>query len=119
MDEDQRTEWTFGYGFGMAPYIFDWLYLNIDLTCNQLSKGEFTQAINLLNKAYVGLEVQPFDRIGIAFGITLNGHLTNNSYDGYYDIFTDYRPEIIKEQDYNNNTHLTMWWGFKGAIRFF
>jgi hypothetical protein len=118
-DEDRSTEWTFGYGFGMAPYIFDWLNLNIDLTCNQLSKGEFTQAINLLNKAYVGLEFQPFDRIGIAFGVTLNGHLTKNSYEGYYDIFTEYQPRIIKEHDYNNNTHLTMWWGFKGAIRFF
>ncbi len=118
-DVDRSTEWTFGYGFGTAPEIFDWLYLNFDLTCNQLNKGEFTRAINLLNKAYLGLEVQPFDRIGIAFGITLNGYLTKNSYDGYYDIFTDYRPEIIKEHNYNNNTHLTMWWGFKGAIRFF
>ncbi len=118
-DEDRSTEWTFGYGFGMAPYIFDWLNLNIELTCNQLSKGEFTPSINLLNTAYVRLEFQPFDRIGIAFGITLNGHLTKNSYDGYYDIFTDFQPEIIKEHDYNNNTHLTMWWGFKGAIRFF
>lgn len=118
-DTDRSTEWTFGYGFGTAPEIFDWLYLNFDLTCNQLNKGEFTRAINLLNKAYLGLEVQPFDRIGIAFGVTLNGYLTKNSYDGYYDIFTDYRPEIIKEHNYNNNTHLTMWWGFKGAIRFF
>lgn len=118
-DTDRSTEWTFGYGFGTAPQIFDWLYWNFDLTCNQLNKGEFTKAINLLNKAYLGLEVQPFDRIGIAFGITLNGYLTKNSYDGYYDIFTDYRPEIIKEHNYNNNTHLTMWWGFKGAIRFF
>lgn len=118
-DEDRSTEWTFGYGFGMAPYIFDWLSWNFDLTCNQLNKGEFTKAINLLNKAYVGLEVQPFDRIGIAFGVTLNGYLTKNSYDGYYDIFTDYRPEIIKEHEYNNNTRLVMWWGFKGAIRFF
>lgn len=118
-DEDRSTEWTFGYGFGTAPEIFDWLYLNFDFTCNQLSKGEFTKAINLLNKAYVGLEVQPFDRIGIAFGVTLNGYLTKNSYDGYYDIFTNYRPDIIKEHQYNNNTKLVMWWGFKGAIRFF
>lgn len=118
-DEDRSTEWTFGYGFGMAPYIFDWLYLNIDLTSNQLNKGEFTKAINLLNKLYVGLEVQPFDRIGFAFGVTLNGYLTKNSYDGYYDIFTNYRPEIIKDHQYNNNTRLQMWWGLKGAIRFF
>lgn len=118
-EEDRRTEWTFGYGFGMAPYIFDWLYLNIDLTSNQLSKGEFTKAINLLNKAYIGLEIQPFDRIGIAFGVTLNGYLTKDSYDGYYDIFTNYRPKIIKEHSYNNNTHLVMWWGYKAAIRFF
>lgn len=118
-DPARETEWTFGYGFGTAPDIFSWLNLNIDLTSNHLNKGEFMRELNLLNKLYVGLEIQPFDRIGIAFGVTLNGYLTDNAYDGYYDIFTNYRPDIIKEHDYNNGTHLMMWWGFKGAIRFF
>lgn len=118
-EEDRRTEWTIGYGFGIAPRLFNWLHLNVDLTSNQLSKGEFTPVINLLNKAYLGLEFQPFDQIGIALGVTLNGYLTKQSYNGYYDIFTNYRPEIIKEHSYNNNTHLVMWWGYKAAIRFF
>lgn len=119
-EEDSSTEWTFGYGFGFAPKLTRWLFLNFDITSNQYSKGKFTEAINLINKVYAGLEVQPARKFSIAFGITLNGYLTKNSYDGYTDIFNEeYRPEIIKEHNYNNGTNLKMWWGAKAAIRFF
>lgn len=115
-DEDRDTEWTFGYGFGTAPYIFDWLNLNIDLTVNQLNKGGVTGSMNLLNKAYFGLEIQPFDRIGFSFGVTLNAHIIKAS--NSYDIFTNYRPEFIKDREFNDK-RLMMWWGYKAAIRFF
>lgn len=117
--DDNDVEWTFGYGIGTAPRVLNWLYLNFDISTSQLSKGEFTDAINLLNKAYLGLEVQPAKKFSVALGITLNGYLTRTTYENYYDIFTDYKPRIILDHNYNNDLNLKMWWGFKAGVRFF
>jgi hypothetical protein len=118
-DSEGDVIWSVGYGFGTAPKLFRWLYLNFDITASQVSKGNFTEAINLLNKVYAGLEIQPAKKFSLAFGITLNGHVTNSTYDSYFDLFNNYRPEIINTHQYNNGTNLSMWWGYKVALRFF
>lgn len=113
------TFWTVGYGIGSAPKINRWLYLNFDLTANQVSKGRWTDAINLVNKLYGGVEVQVTRGVSLAAGVTLNGYVTKTNYEDYPYLFTDYIPHIFYEKTYEEEVNLKMWWGWKFGIRFF
>lgn len=115
---DGKTYWTAGYGIGTAPKLTNSLYLNFDLTSNQVNKGNWTNAVNLLNKLYGGVEFQAAKKLSLAAGVTLNGYVTDLSYDGYAPLFTDYTPHLINDHTYRNNINLKMWWGFKFGVRF-
>jgi hypothetical protein len=73
----------------------------------------------LLNKVYGGFDFQITKGFSITAGITLNGQLTDSTYDSYPEIFADYVPKIIEERTYSNDLNLKMWWGAKVGIRFF
>lgn len=117
-DQFENVFWTVGYGIGTAPRLTKWLYLNFDLTANQLSQGSFTPAVNLLNKLYMGFDFQIAKSFSITLGATLNGYVTDNAYTDYPPLFTDYIPNLIYEGDIGNQAHLQMWWGGKFGIRF-
>jgi hypothetical protein len=114
-----ETLWSFGYGIGTAPKISSNTYLNFDITSSQIVAGNSIEEINLLNKLYGGFDFQITRGFSITAGITLNGQLTDSTYDAYPDIFADYVPDIIEERTYSNNLNLKMWWGAKAGIRFF
>jgi hypothetical protein len=116
---NSRNYWSVGYGFGTAPKLTNWLSMNIDLTSNQVSYGNFTEAINLLNKFYVGFDVRLIKGVSVALGATLNGYLTDNNYHQYTSLFTDYKPKVFTDHTYNNNVNLKMWMGGKVGLRFF
>jgi hypothetical protein len=116
--EEDETFWTFGYGVGTAPRLTRWLNLNIDITTSQIVKGDNIEAINLLNKVFVGLEFEPAKKIGLALGVTLNGQVTDASYSQYPELFTDYTPDIRYDHTYSNDLNLKLWWGGKIGLRF-
>jgi hypothetical protein len=115
----KNNYWTFGYGLGTAPKLTPWLSMNIDVTSNQVSYGEFTQAINLLNKFYIGLDVRMTKGFSVALGATLNGYLTDTTYHGYTNLFTDYKPKVFSDHTFHNDINMKMWLGGKVALRFF
>ena len=117
--EDDQTYWTFGYGLGSAPRLSRTLSLNVDITSNQVVYGPSIEAINLINKLYVGLEFQAFKNMGLVFGVTLNGYVTDTTYDKYAPLFTDYVPHIISDRTYSNDLNMKMWLGGKIGVRFF
>jgi hypothetical protein len=116
--KQEETFWTFGYGIGTAPKLSRTLSLNIDLTANQVVYGKSIEAINMINKVYLGLEVQAFRYVGVTFGVTLNGYITDTTYDKYQPLFTDYTPHIITDKTYSNDINMKMWWGGKIGLRF-
>ncbi len=116
--EDEKTLWTFGYGIGTAPKISKWLYLNFDLTSNQIVHGKI-EKINLLNKLYTGLDFQIARNFSITAGVTLNAHITDPQYAGYPETFTDYTPNIVEERTFRDDLNMKMWWGGKVGVRFF
>ncbi|HMG92411.1 MAG TPA: STN domain-containing protein [Chryseolinea sp.] len=116
--EQDETFWTFGYGIGTAPRLTRWLNLNIDITTSQIVKGDNIEAINLLNKVFVGLEFEPAKKIGLAIGVTLNGQVTDATYTPYPELFTDYTPDIRYDHTYSNDLNLKVWWGGKVGLRF-
>jgi hypothetical protein len=116
--QENETVWTFGYGVGTAPRLSRKMFLNFDLTSNQIVQGNSIEAINLLNKLYVGFDYQAFTKMSLTFGATVNGLITKNSIDGYPPLFTDYQPEIFYDRDFGSDHNLKMWVGAKVGLRF-
>jgi len=117
-EKADQNFWTIGYGVGTAPKLTKWLSLNIDLTANQLSKGNFTKAVNMVNKIYLGLEAQVFPKASVFLGATLNAYVTDATFNNYTDIFSDYRPKIFYDKTYRNDINMKMWWGVRAGVRF-
>ncbi len=115
--EDQSF-WTFGYGIGTAPKLTKWLSLNVDITSSQIVYGKI-EKINLLNKAYTGLDFHLTKNFSVFGGITLNGQVTDRYYAEYPELFTHYEPSIIEERNLNDDLSLRMWLGGKVGVRFF
>jgi len=118
LGQTESNFWSVGYGLGTAPKLSKKLSLNVDLTANQVSDGNFTKAINLVNKFYAGLEWHIIPKASIFAGATLNGYVTDTTYRDYKDLFRGYRPTIFYEKTYGNNTNMKMWWSARVGIRF-
>ena len=115
--EDEFTLWSFGYGLGTMPKINRWLSLNVDVTSNQVVKGKI-EAINLLNKLYLGVDVKLAKKFSLTAGATLNAHVTEANYEFYPEIFTDYKPSIIYKHTTREDISVQWWWGAKIGLRF-
>ena len=66
---EEETYWTFGYGIGTSPKLTNWLNLSVDLTANQVVKGKTIDAVNLLNKLYLGVEIYPVKKVALTWGL--------------------------------------------------
>ena len=115
---DGQNVWTFGYGIGTAPKLTKWWYLNFDLTSQQVNKGSFTNELSLLNKLHAGFDFQVAKKFSITIGATLNGYLTKTTFTDYANLFTNYQPKIIRDQNISPDLNLKMWWGAKVGLRF-
>ncbi|RAW03443.1 hypothetical protein DQQ10_04980 [Pseudochryseolinea flava] len=118
LSEDVNV-WTFGYGVGTSPRLSNKFYLNIDVTANQIVADGNIDALNLLNKLYVGGEWRVSKNFGLAAGCTVNALVQETSYEGYPDIFPNLKPDIIEEHTYDNDRIMKMWFGAKVGLRFF
>jgi hypothetical protein len=110
--------WTFGYGLGTARKLSRWLHFNVDITSQHITKGNFTDALSLLNKVHVGLDWRLGKNFSIYTGATLNGYLTDTRYPDYPRLFYDYQPNLFYDQTIGAHTQLKMWLGGKVALRF-
>lgn len=115
---DEQTIWTFGYGVGSTARISRRLFFDIDITSNQIVAGNSLKALNLLNKVYLGLDIQLFRKLSLNVGATLNGHVTERGYDAYPELFTDYQPTLWVDRDVGRHHHFSMWLGGKVGLRF-
>jgi hypothetical protein len=115
---NDETLWTFGYGIGTAPRLSKKLFLNLDVTANQIMQGRAVDAVNLLNKVYLGVDFQMMKKLSLTAGATLNGYVTDNTFDGYSALFTDYKPHVFRNRDMGHDLNLKMWWGAKIGVRF-
>jgi hypothetical protein len=114
-----ETFWTFGYGIGTAPKLSPSLFLNLDLTSNQLVQGNSIEAINLINRFYFGIDIQIMKKASLAFGATVNAQVTDVTYEGYWETFTDYKPGIFYNRTHDDKINTRMWLGGKIGLRFF
>jgi hypothetical protein len=115
---NQDVTWAFGYGVGTSPRLGKKTFLNIEVSSEQLNKGN-VQALNLINKLYVGGEYQVAKRMALFAGPTLNFRVFDDSFDGHPDLFTYSNPQIRNENSYPENISSQWWWGFRAGFRFF
>lgn len=110
--------WSFGYGFGVAPKLSKRLFVNVDVTSNQLVKGN-VEALNLINKFYLGFDFQLTKKLSLTAGGTFNFRIYEAGFDNHAEVFTNYKHNIINEGIFANDTNYQLWWGAKVGIRFF
>lgn len=119
-DESNNPLWCIGYGFGSSIAISKRSSLTLNISSSQISRGDITPKMNLLNKGYLGLEVCLSKKISLTTGPELNALFQDPRYDEYPDIFTDFSPHIIyHEQTEEGNLDVQLWIGWKFGIRFF
>jgi hypothetical protein len=116
--KDQETLWSFGYGVGTAPRVSRKIFLNLDVTSNQVVHGNSIETLQLLNKLYIGFDYQAFRKVSLTFGGTLNGYVTERGFDQDESLFTHYHPDIFYTRDIGSRHNLKMWIGGKVGLRF-
>jgi hypothetical protein len=115
---NEDVTWAFGYGVGTSPRLGKKTFLNIEISSEQLNKGD-VQALNLINKLYVGGDYQVAKKLALFAGPTINFRVFDDSFDGHPDLFTYTNTRIRNENTYPENISSQWWWGFRAGFRFF
>ena len=117
-ETEPQVAWAFGYGVGTSPRLANNLFLNIEVSSEQMSKGN-VEALNLINRFYVGEEWQATPGFAIYAGPTINFRVYETDYDGHPELFTYTYPTIHNQKFYPENIGSQLWWGFRAGFRFF
>ena len=117
-EKADSVTWAFGYGVGTSPKLANRLFLNFELSSQQLIKGNI-QALNLINRAYLGLDYQFANKVGIYAGPSINLRVYDSTFSDHPDLFSYMDPKIISENDFQDDLKSQLWWGFRAGIRFF
>jgi hypothetical protein len=117
-EKADTTTWSFGYGLGVAPKLSKRIYLNTDITANHINKGN-VEALNMINKFYLGFEFKFSKRFALAIGSTLNLRIYDAAFDNHAKLFTYHTPKILDEGTFSRNTDYQLWLGGKVGLRFF
>jgi hypothetical protein len=113
-----KYNWTFGYGLGTARKISSGIHLNIDLTAQHVSARDYTSSMSLLNKLHVGLDFKLARKFWIYGGVTFNGYISEITASDKPDLFKNYQPKFIHNQNWDTTYNIASWWGAKVALRF-
>ena len=117
-EPSRDVTWSYGYGLGTSPRLGKKTFLNIEVSSEQLNKGN-TQALNLINKLYLGGDYQVSKKLALFAGPTINFRVFDNSFDGHPDLFTYTNTRIRNEKTYSENISSQWWWGFRAGFRVF
>jgi len=117
-DIQPDVTWAFGFGVGTSPRLAKNIYLNIEASSEQLNKGN-VEAVNLINRFYLGGEWQISKRLAVYGGPTINYRVFDSGFQDHPDLFTYSYPKIRNEKFYSEDIGSQWWWGFKAGFRFF
>ncbi len=111
--------WSFGYGVGTSPRIGKKVFLNFDLTSNQVMRGK-PEALNLVNKFFVGFDYQVGKKLAVFGGATLNWRVYDSAFEKHPELFTWHTPSMVYETvSVTRDIGQQLWWGGKIGVRFF
>ena len=117
--DGEFTTWAFGYGIGSAPRLGEKLYLNLELSAEQMNSGN-VEALNLITRGGLALEYQAGRKIALFGGPTFNFRVYDLDYGFHPDLFTGFSPKFIRDRTLpDEGVGEQLWWGFRAGIRFF
>ncbi|MFD2203135.1 hypothetical protein [Shivajiella indica] len=118
-NNSDSTTWAFGYGIGISPSLGKKTALNIELSSQQLNKGNVS-ALNLVNRLYIGMEFRLARKIHFYAGPSINLRVFDSSYNDHPLLFTYTNPTIISENSVPSENLATQFWiGGRAGFRFF
>lgn len=117
-ENDELVTWSFGYGVGTSPRLGKKTFLNIEVSSEQLSKGR-VEALNLVNRFYLGGEFQASSKLAIYAGPTLSFRVYDTSFTDHPELFAYSNPKVYNENYYPEDLGSQLWFGFKAGLRFF
>ncbi len=113
-----HTVWAFGYGVGTSPRLGKKTFLNLEVSSEQLNNGN-VEALNLINRFYVGADFQVARKIALFAGPSINFRVYDDSYNQHPELFTFNGPKVFSEHSYSHDDLASQfWWGFRAGIRF-
>lgn len=118
-DSSDSTTWAFGYGIGTSPTFGKKTALNIELSAQQVNKGNVS-ALNLVNRLYIGMEFRLANKFHFYAGPSLNLRVYDSSYADHPTLFTYTNPTIRSENSIlSENLATQLWIGGRAGFRFF
>lgn len=118
-NSSDSTTWAFGYGIGTSPLLGKKTALNIELSTQQVNKGNVS-ALNLVNRLYIGMEFRLAKKFHFHAGPSLNLRVYDSSYADHPTLFTYTNPTIISENSIpSENLATQLWIGGRAGFRFF
>lgn len=110
--------WGWGYGAGTCIKNTGWFRVNLDAFAIHVNENElWTNALNLLGKAQLGLTWQLSSKVAITAGPTFNTLITRKE-DNEGLVGTTIAPWTVFDRVYNDDTRVQFWPGFHAAVRF-
>jgi hypothetical protein len=111
--------YTFGFGLGTTFLLKNKLYMDIDLSDQQIYKGHTYAYENSLTKIYVGIDRLITPKFSIAFGLSYNFFVCDVDDPDYSSSYSKLMPYTITDNDMGSHHNLTTWAGARLALRFF
>jgi hypothetical protein len=109
--------WHFGYGIGTSARLGKTWWLNIDLTTQQIVKGDSFEEMNLLSKLHLTVDKSFNKKLAVAFGPVLNFYTSDTTVPYYNSVYDKLPPYTIRNETYSNNLNIKTWIGGKIALR--
>ena len=109
--------WHFGYGIGTSARLGKTWWLNLDLTTQQIVKGDSFEEMNLLSKFHLTVDKSLTKNLAIAIGPVFNFYTSNTTVPYYDSVYSKLPPYTFSDESYDNNLNIKTWLGGKIAIR--
>ena len=109
--------WHFGYGIGTSARLGKAVWLNFDLTTQQIIKGDSFEEMNLLSKFHLTLDISAAKHLAIAIGPVYNFYTSDTTVPYYETVYSKLPPYTLTDDTYDNNLNIKTWIGGKLAIR--
>ncbi|HLP13296.1 MAG TPA: hypothetical protein VK177_15270 [Flavobacteriales bacterium] len=132
-EKKNKQLWTCGYGIGSSIKLKEKLWLDIDVSANNVLKvnsplwgtedstslNNRNGRLNLNNKLHVGVEWRFAKKISVSGGPVFNLMLADERNANYQDVFSKVRPNYLINQKVSNHIFMNVWVGARLAVRFF
>lgn len=111
--------WHFGYGIGTSFKLSEKMCMDLSLSSQHVSSGNFYFATSELNKLYIGADMRLAKKVHLAFGPTFNLYVTDALTPQYSTTYSSISPYTQYNTTTRNDFILKGWVGGRIALRFF